>query len=145
MAVAAWLVSRFSTRIKRPLLGYALVEIAIGLFGLVFHDAFVGATDWAYNSLLPSLAGSSMLGVAKWSLAGGLILPQSILLGATFPLMSAGILRLDAKTPGRVLANLYFANSLGAAGGALLGSFVLVAAAGLPGTILAAAITNLAV
>ncbi|HEY2825218.1 MAG TPA: fused MFS/spermidine synthase, partial [Gemmatimonadales bacterium] len=145
MALGAWLVSRFTARLARPLLWYAIVEIGVGLAGLVFHDAFVGLTGWAYDVVLPAMVGSRFLGLVRWSLAGSLILPQSVLLGATFPLMSAGVIRLDRGAPGRVLADLYFANSLGAAVGAILGGFVLVALSGLPGTILAAAMTNLVV
>ena len=40
--------------------------------------------------------------------------PQSILLGMTFPLMSAGVLRLAPAAGGRIFAMLYFANSAGA-------------------------------
>ena len=71
-----------------------------------------------------------------------LILPQSVLLGATFPLMSAGIMRLYPDTPGATLGMLYFTNSLGAAVGVLVSVFVLIPAVGLPGTILTAGILN---
>ena len=70
-----------------------------------------------------------MLTVAKWGIAGALILPQSVLLGMTFPLMSAGVLRLQRGQPGRTLSLLYFANSLGAAVGRS-GRGVLSGAAG---------------
>src|SRR5919112_1561106 len=83
--------------------------------------------------------------VVKWGIASLLILPQSILLGMTFPLMSAGVLRRTGEQPGRALAMLYFANSLGAAVGVLLAGFWLLGLAGLPGTLTAAAIINLAV
>ncbi len=53
----------------------------------------------------------------------------------TFPLMSAGIIRRYADTPGETLAMLYFTNSLGAAVGVLASGFVLIAAVGLPGTL----------
>ena len=68
-----------------------------------------------------------------------------MLLGTTFPLMSAGVLRLRRGRPGRTLALLYFANSLGAAVGVLVAGFYLVELAGLPGTLLAAAMLNLVV
>ena len=81
----------------------------------------------------------------KWALREpALILPQSILLGATFPLMSAGVLRLNPSRPGRSLALLY-PNSLGAAAGVLMASYYLVDLAGLPGTLVTAAMLNLAV
>jgi hypothetical protein len=91
------------------------------------------------------LAGSAGLPVAKWGLAGLLILPQSVLLGATFPLMAAGVLRIRPSRPGRTLALLYFCNSIGAAAGVLIAGFYLVAMAGLPGTLLVAAMLNFGV
>jgi spermidine synthase len=145
MSVGAMVVSRWGHRVRNPLLAYALVEFAVGCIGLVFHDVYVWTTSLAYGSLYPALAGSAALPLAKWALASALILPQSILLGATFPLMSAGVLRLNPSRPGRSLALLYFANSLGAAAGVLVAGFYLVALAGLPGTLLTAAMLNLGV
>ena len=56
---------------------------------------------------------------AKLALSCALILPQSVLLGATFPLMSAGLARAHPDSPGESVAMLYFTNSLGAAAGVL--------------------------
>ena len=145
MSAGAILVSRRSERLRRPLYGYVAVEFAVGCIGLVFHDVYQAATGWAYVSLFPALAGSWALTAAKWGVAGALILPQSVLLGMTFPLMSAGVLRLVRERPGRTLSLLYFANSLGAAVGVLVAGFYLVEAAGLPGTLAAAAALNLIV
>jgi predicted membrane-bound spermidine synthase len=145
MSAGAMTVSRWSSRLKEPLYGYVAVELVVGCIGLVFHDVFQATTGWAYNTLYPPLAGSWALTAAKWTLAGALILPQSVLLGTTFPLMSAGVLRLQPVRPGRKLALLYFSNSLGAAVGVLVAGFYLVELAGLPGTILAAAMLNLVI
>ncbi|HZA98175.1 MAG TPA: hypothetical protein VE399_05315, partial [Gemmatimonadales bacterium] len=145
MSAGAMTVSRWSARLKEPLYGYVAIELVVGCIGLVFHDVFQATTGWAYHTLYPPLAGSWALTAAKWTLAGALILPQSVLLGATFPLMSAGVLRLQPVRPGRKLALLYFSNSLGAAVGVLIAGFYLVELAGLPGTILAAAMLNLVV
>jgi predicted membrane-bound spermidine synthase len=145
MSAGAMVVSRWSTRLKAPLYGYVAVEFVVGAIGLVFHDVFGATTSWAYQAIYPSLAGSLGLTVAKWLIAGTLILPQSILLGTTFPLMSAGVLRLQRGSPGRKLSMLYFSNSLGAAVGVLVAGFYLVELAGLPGTLLAAAMLNLAI
>ena len=146
MALGALLVSRRSARLEDPLYGYAVIEVLVGLVGLVFHDLiYVPVTGWAYDSLFPALGGGATVGLAKWTLAGLLILPQSIMLGATFPLMSAGLIRRAPGKPGSVLSILYFTNSLGAAAGVLIAGFVLVKVAGLPGTLLAAAIVNLLV
>ena len=145
MSVGAVVVSRRSDRLAQPLYGYVGVEFAVGVIGLFFHDIFQAVTSWTYATVYPWLAGSWLLPVAKWGIASALILPQSVLLGATFPLMSAGVLRLARGNPGRSLSMLYFSNSLGAAAGVLIAGFYLVSLAGLPGTLLTAAMLNLVV
>ena len=148
MAIGAAAVAKRSERIKQPLVWYAAVEIAVGLIGFVFHFAFGAITNVAYESVFPSLSGDVLL-VVKWLIAALLILPQSILLGATFPLMSAGAIRIErarADAPasdGRTLSILYFANSIGAAVGVLFAGFVLISWFGLMGTLFAAAFANL--
>lgn len=149
MSVGSAIAARRSARIREPLVAYAIVEGLVGLLGLVFHDAFLGVTELAYSTIFPALAGGPVLVIVKWSIAGLLILPQAILLGATFPLMSAGLIRLVSRDgrsdTGRLISVLYFANSIGAAVGVLIAGFYLIGAAGLPGTILTAAIINLLV
>jgi len=151
MSAGAALAARFSSRVREPLLWYAIVEAVVGVIGLVFHEIFIATSAFAYDTLFPALSGGTVLLVAKWSLAALLILPQSVLLGTTFPLMTAGVLRrlgdpaAQARGSGRVLGLLYFANSFGAAIGVLLAGFWLISIAGLPGTLVAAAILNLVV
>jgi predicted membrane-bound spermidine synthase len=145
MALGAVAVGRRSEKLREPLVWYAGIEIAVGLIGLIFHDVFQTVTRIAYDSIFPAMPGAVSVIIMKWLIAALLILPQSILLGATFPLMSAGVLRLLNQVPGRVLALLYFSNSIGAAVGVLVAGFYLIGAAGLPGTLIAAAIINLAV
>src|SRR5918999_3152607 len=145
MSAGAYLVGQRSERIRRPLRAYAYIELAAGAIGVLFDDVYRGVTGVAYEYIFPALAGGPGLTIAKWALAGLLILPQSILLGATFPLMSAGALRLRRDRPGGTLGLLYFANSLGAALGVLLAGFALIRGFGLPGTLFTAAAINVAV
>ena len=144
MAVGSWLCSRRSERWKNLLRGYSIAEGVIGLAALAFHPVFVAATESAYTSILPALGGEVSASLFKWALAGALILPQSVLLGMTFPLMSAGLIRRYPGAPGETLAMLYFTNSFGAAIGVLASGFVLIEAVGLPGTVQAAGALNLA-
>ncbi|AOA73365.1 hypothetical protein [Stenotrophomonas rhizophila] len=144
MAIGAWLVSRWSSRIRRPLLAYALIEVVIGLLGLSFDGIYQGVTGWAYAQVLPMLPSGQLQNV-RWLLAAAMVLPQCILLGATFPLMSAGYIRLQTHAEGRVLAGLYFSNSLGAAIGALASTYVMLPAIGMPGTVFSAGLINILV
>jgi predicted membrane-bound spermidine synthase len=135
MAAGAALCGRLSQRLANPLLAYAVVEAVIGLLALAFHPAFVSVTDWGYASLLPWLGGEWLALGGKLGLSCLLILPQSVLLGATFPLMSAGLARAHPASAGESVAMLYFTNSLGAAAGVLASGFWLIAWVGLPGTL----------
>jgi spermidine synthase len=143
MALGSWISSRFSTRWPHLLMGYAVVEGIIGVFGLLFHGTFTSVTGLAYRTILPEL-GSDLLAItATWAISGLLILPQSILIGMTFPLMTAGIIRQYPDRPGESISLLYFTNSIGAAIGVLISGFILIAWFGLPGTIVTAAGLNL--
>jgi predicted membrane-bound spermidine synthase len=142
MSLGALLVGQRSERLRQPLLWYAAVETVVGIIGLLFNYLYGDISDLAYDRIFPALAGGWTLIVVKWLLAALLILPQSILLGTTFPLMSAGAIRLLRARTGRVLALLYFANSFGAAIGVLLAGFYLLGRVGLPGTLVTAAICN---
>jgi len=143
MAAGSALCARWSPRLRNPLAAYAAVEAAIGACALTFHGLFVAVTDWSYAALLPALGADALALAAKLALASALILPPSVLLGATFPLMSAGLVR-TTPARGEAIAMLYFSNSLGAAAGVLASGFVLIAWAGLPGTLRTAGAINLA-
>ncbi len=143
MAIGAWLVGKVSQRIQRPLFIYAMVELAIGVLALVFHKVFVATIDVSYEVVLPQLAGTGLDLAYKWLLAALLILPQSVLLGTTFPLMCGGLIRCFPALPGASVAGLYFTNSFGAALGVLIAGFYLVNHVGLPGTLLTAGILNI--
>jgi predicted membrane-bound spermidine synthase len=145
MSLGALLAGRYSERFKDPLRWYARIELAVGILGFAFHEIFIFVTNAAYDTLLPALGNGVAVLVVKWTISSLLILPQSVLLGATFPLMSAAVLRRFSVLPGRTLSILYFANSFGAAAGVLFAGFVLLAFAGLPGTLLVAAAINMMV
>ena len=144
MAIGAWWASRRSTEWRYPLLAYAAIELLIGLLGLAFDGIFQGVTGWAYAHLLPGLEGQGATAL-RWMIATVLVLPQCILLGATFPLMSAGYLRVQPQAQGEVLAGLYFANSIGAAAGALASAYLLLPTLGLPGAVMVAGALNVLV
>jgi spermidine synthase len=145
MAVGAGVTGRYTARVQRPLRIYAVIEASIGILALAFHPVFVGTTDGFYDTALARHFDVSTFTAIKWSLATLLILPQSILLGATFPVFAAAATRETPAAEGRSIASLYFANSLGGAIGVLASGFLLVPSLGLPGTIATAGALNLAI
>ncbi len=145
LALGAAVAAHWSDRLRDPLRAYAVIEIAVGVVGLVFHPWFVGVSSLTYDALLPNLDSTPVRTVALWLVSAGLIVPQAIMLGGTFPLMVAGVLRRVPGEPGGTISRLYFTNSIGAAVGVLIAGFGLLAWVGLPGTSMTAGIINLAV
>ena len=143
LAAGSMLAARYVARMSRPLLAYAAVEAVLALFAMYFHDIFVVAQAWALDDILPRLPVGG--DVFKWTLGACLALPQTILLGATFPLLAAAIMRRWPKSPGNTVSVLYFSNSFGAALGVLAGGFALTPALGLPGAMLVGGIINAAI
>jgi len=143
MAIGAWLISDKSRKISNPILVYAIIELVVGIFALVFHKIFLVSQGFLYESILVNVDSTNAAVIIRWFWAAMLILPQSILLGATFPLMSAGIVRVSPDKTGSILSMLYFTNSIGAAIGVLVSGFVLIDFVGLPGTILTAGLLNI--
>ncbi len=143
LAAGSALMSRRSARIANPLLAYALVEAIVGAFALVFHEVYAASTDFVHAVVMPGLDSEALALTAKLVLCALLILPQSVLLGMTFPLMSTGLVRAHPGASGESVAMLYFTNSLGAAAGVLVSGFVLIEWAGLPGTLRTAGLINL--
>lgn len=143
MALGAWLCSRYSRRWPRLLLAYALAEGLVGLMALGFHYLFSGFMSLSYDTVIPMLGGGLQVDLYKWLSAGLIILPQSILLGMSFPLMSGGLIRRCPEAPGHTLAMLYFTNSIGAAVGILVAGFVFLDWFGLPGTMQCAGVINI--
>ena len=134
LAIGSWICSRRSRRWANLLAGYALAEGIIGLAALIFDPLFSGVVGATYSRVIPSLSAAPMVTTIKWTIGAGLILPQSILLGMTFPLMAGGFIRAFPERPGASLATLYFCNSVGAAAGVLTSGFFLIPQLGLPGT-----------
>ncbi|WP_386067589.1 fused MFS/spermidine synthase [Tahibacter sp. UC22_41] len=145
MALGAWWVSRHGTGWRNLLRAYGHVELVIGIAALLFHHEFLGVTSLAYSHVFPALSAGWLTTTFKWISAVVLILPQSILLGMTFPLMSNGVMRASSAGGGSILGGLYFSNSIGAAIGALIATFVLLPWIGLPGAMQVGAALNIVV
>ena len=146
LALGSWLCARYSERFANPLRAYAIVELVIGGMALVFHPVFEATIAWGYGTLLPATCDvESPFCATQWGLSALLLAPQSVLLGATFPLMSAAVIRLRETSPGHDIATLYFLNSLGAVLGVLASAFLLIPGLGLPGTLMTAGLANLAI
>jgi len=143
MAIGNLVFGRLADRVERPLIGYAWLEIGIGVYALLFpfyqglvHEAYVGvARAWQ--------PGTAILFGLKFAFSLSTILLPAMLMGGTLPLLTKLLTRSVGEVRGNVAA-LYFINSAGAVVGAWLAGFVLIEAVGLEATVLAGATLNLA-
>ncbi len=116
----------------RLLLIFSLVEIGIGLYGLVSLHLF-------------SAVGQMTAGVGTLTtgaLAFSLILIPTLLMGSTLPLLVAHYVSVT-KSVGYSVSMLYFVNTLGAGLGAFLAAFVCLRFLGLTGSVYVAVCFNL--
>jgi predicted membrane-bound spermidine synthase len=143
MALGSWIASVKSYKFKNMLTAYAIAELLIGLSALVFHPIFTTYLSFSYDVVFPGMHSTIISSLYKWMTASLLILPQTILLGATFPLMTGGLVRLFKDSPGYTIAFLYFVNSLGGSLGVLLSGFYLIPKFTLPGTVITAGVIDI--
>src|SRR4249919_1487894 len=144
LALGSWLASRWVRTLGNAVRAYALVELLIGVVALVFHPLFLAYTGYSQDVVLPSLS-PGMVHAYQWGSAALLILPQCVLLGTTFPLIASACIRIEREAQGWSLGGLYFSNSLGAAIGALVATFVLLPWIGMPGAMTLAGGVNVLV
>ncbi|RYE92839.1 MAG: hypothetical protein EOO75_05760 [Myxococcales bacterium] len=119
---------------RRPvLLLFALVEGGIGLFGLISMSLIHAVGDAILGAPAPVIALVTFL----------LVLAPTLLMGATLPLLVAHVVRASGNV-GQSVGSLYFVNTLGSAGASLVSVLLLLPRLGQRGTVMAAAVLNLA-
>jgi spermidine synthase len=119
---------------------YGAVEAAIGVLALVFPWLFAGLTRLALA--LPATAPAVSFGFDV-ALAALLVLPPTILMGGTIPLLTQALSR-DLADATRLHSLVYAFNTAGAFAGALAAGFWLVPWLGLENTIRSMGVVNLA-
>ena len=115
------------------LAAFGALELVIAAFGAASVPIYY---DWLY-----ARAGALYSGPWAGPLQFAALLPPTLLMGMSLPLLTRGAVR-DAALAGRTIGLLYGINMLGAATGALLAPWLLIRHFGLPGATLAGAAAN---
>lgn len=143
LAAGASLASRFVDRISRPVLAFALIEIGVGVTSLggayMFNDlpyVFIQLYRWLEATAFTVLLFTRFL-VAMLVMIG-----PTLMLGALFPLVVRIVSRSRERATGRMVGDVYAANTLGAITGSFASGFVLVPWLGLLGSLRLAATLN---
>ncbi len=121
MFLGSLLYAHFVRRSLNPVVVYAVLEIGIGVFGLLM-PVLLPAVKYVYIGLV----GYGSLGIAlRAVIAAVLLLPPTALMGATLPAIAR---RYEPGRRGMAgLSSLYAANTLGAVAGCLVSAFYLLA------------------
>jgi len=144
MAIGSILGAGLAKRAKRPLATYALIELAMAIY-CVASPVLFDAAQAAYVNLAGGLSPDApgLMGL-RIVLGGLVLLVPTVLMGATLPLLTQALGAQAGSMSNRV-AWLYFANTAGAALGALLTAYFVIPAVGVQRTVMVAALLNLLV
>ncbi|MCK8663350.1 fused MFS/spermidine synthase [Pseudomonas azerbaijanoccidens] len=135
LALGGLLFGRWADTLRQPLLLYAGLEVLVAILG-------VGATFAMSLAASPFAWLEQHVGLLAWVLPFALVGIPALLMGGTLPVLVRS-LATDPLQLGKAGGHLYAANTAGAIAGTLLAAFVLIAALGVRGSALAAAMLNL--
>ncbi len=119
---------------QRTLALFALIELAIGVFGI--------ASPWLIRTIGAAAVRGSLATIAAVNFL--LLLFPTLLMGATLPILVTHVVR-HYRNIGVSIGLLYFANTLGAACGAALTGMLVLSYFGLTATVTLAAALNVIV
>ena len=134
LALGNLLFGRRADAMAQPVKTYGYIEIAIGVYALLFN-ALYGLGDRLFIATGTGfLESSGILLVLKGSISLALLLGPTVLMGGTLPLVAAWLQRSSGDA-GRSSARFYAINTLGAVAGAGLAGFFLVRHLGILSTL----------
>ncbi len=134
LAAGGFLSGRYADKVERPLLAYAMLEGAIGVYAVLF-PFLLQALIPVYTGIYAAIGGDSptAFAVIQFLMVGVFLLPPTICMGATLPLLA----RFAASTQGEAgtqIGRLYGANTMGAVVGVATAGFFLLPSYGLAST-----------
>jgi spermidine synthase len=140
LGIGALLGAAIGEKLRRALVVYGLLEVAVAGLALLMPLAFgIIATVFrsAYLSLPPG-----EVALIRFGLAFAALTPVTLIMGMTLPVLTRHLVRTDPDV-GERIARLYGLNTLGAVVGSVASGFLLIELLGLRGTTFVAVCLNL--
>lgn len=126
LALGSFLAARFADRLRRPLALYCWLELAIGALGLLASFAVIKGVGEFYVRMYDLIGERpGILLAARVVFAVVCLLPPTILMGATLPLMVTFVTRVGEHFQAG-LGRLYALNTFGAVAGVLVTGLYLL-------------------
>jgi spermidine synthase len=145
LALGAYLAGQLARRLKtRTLVAYGLVEIGVGVLAPLVSQLILFSPR-LFVVLLASLPeGSFAVAVGRFVISASLLLPPTILMGASLPFLTRYLFEQKLSAP-EFFSRLYGINTLGGVAGTLAACYVGFTYFGLSLTILLTAALNIVV
>jgi spermidine synthase len=129
LALGSWVGGRAADTLRRPLLAYSLLELAVSVVSLLVTIGLSKWSIWA-PGLTPLLGSQSLLaGTATFLVSFSTLILPTVFMGATLPVLAKYVVR-DHQTLAQHIGILYGINTLGAAAGCAVAGLVLIGAFG---------------
>ena len=143
LALGNFLFGRVADRRYRKLALYGWLELGIGTTCILFPMFFnvLERLYFAVASTNPESGGNQLLKLVLSAIA---ILPPTVLMGGTLPVLSKFVIERMQEVGSKV-GRLYFLNSVGAMAGTLLAGFYLVATFGLGASMMLTGAVNITI
>lgn len=145
LALGYFWMGRLAASLRSPLKTFAVLEILIAAYALLF-DPIYTAADAVFAFTGAAMAGQPFLLTSLKMVVGfGLIVPPTLLMGATLPLLIAWARRVYGPRSPWASSALYAVNTLGAAAGAFLAGLWFMPGVGMRNTVLLGGMADLLV
>jgi predicted membrane-bound spermidine synthase len=144
LGLGAWVTGRRADRRDNPAMLYGMLEIAIGVFGLLSPLVFAGVGA-AYLGVARVIAPGLWLATAiKFVFSFVVMLVPTFLMGGTLPVLTRAFAGKETVHLRRELALFYGLNTVGGVLGCALGGYYLIEYVGLMPSLIGTGVLNLA-
>lgn len=142
LAIGSWLAGKFADRLQNPLKYFALIQIAIGFFGILLLPIF-GLMPSIYLDLYHlTYPNQSIFMFMQILMSMTMITIPATLMGTTLPLMMR-VYSKEITTIGKDVGKLDASNSVGAFFGTLAAGFLIIPILGIHDGILVTSSINI--
>jgi spermidine synthase len=139
LALGSQIISRYADKIQNLPKAYALMELGIGLYGVLLLSLF-GLFPDIYRVIYPLHKSFYIFEFFQFISIFTLLLIPTTLMGATFPIIAKFYTR---EKIGKGIGEIYSANNLGAIIGSFTAGFLLIPILGIKSSIIFAGMINI--
>lgn len=141
LAIGSFFGGRLSDRRSDYLFLFAICELSVGVFGMVSIPLIYQMPSLYFTIYRSFHLQPQLFFLLQASLCGMVMLVPTILMGATFPIVSRAITS-GLERMGEGVGSAYFVNTLGAVIGSMAAGFILIPLLGVTGATFTAAALN---